>query len=252
MMSAVVLIPTYNEKDNLAEMVARVLAAVPAADVLVIDDGSPDGTGQIADQLSAGDERVHVLHRAGKLGLGSAYVEAFAWGLARGYDFLIEMDADGSHPPERLPAMLQAAAAPAKALSGAPVGLVIGSRWVPGGEVTNWPRRRIWLSRAANTYAGVVLGIRVKDSTAGFRVFSAEVLRGLSLAAIDSKGYCFQVDMTLRVLDAGYRVVELPINFHERRHGQSKMSGNIVLEAVWRITGWGIQRRILRRRPGRS
>ena len=200
-MRTVVLIPTYNEKENLAEVVTRVLDAVPAADVLVIDDASPDGTGEIADRLSAG---------------------------------------------------LQAAGAPSPTLSDAPVGLVIGSRWVPGGEVTNWPRRRVWLSRAANTYAGVVLGIRVKDSTAGFRVFRAEVLRTLSLGTIDSKGYCFQVDMTLRVLDAGYRVVELPINFHERQHGQSKMSGNIVLEAIWRITGWGWQRRVLRRRPRRS
>ncbi|WP_111718581.1 polyprenol monophosphomannose synthase [Homoserinimonas sp. OAct 916] len=294
MSRTVVLIPTYNERENLAEMVSRVLDAVPTADVLVIDDSSPDGTGEIADRLAADDSRVHVLHRTGKLGLGSAYVAAFEWGLARGYDLLVEMDADGSHPPERLPAMLEAASRPATSVRGAgpvgeavpvrgaepvreaepvrgagplrgaapragaepgagkPVGLVIGSRWVPGGEVTNWPKRRVWLSRAANTYAGLVLGIRVKDSTAGFRVFRAEVLRELPLQAIDSKGYCFQVDMTLRVLDAGYRVVEMPINFHERQHGESKMSGDIVAEAMWRITGWGWQRRVLRRRSGRS
>ncbi len=282
MSRTVVLIPTYNERENLAEMVFRVLDAVPTADVLVIDDSSPDGTGEIADRLAADDSRVHVLHRTGKLGLGSAYVAAFEWGLARGYDLLVEMDADGSHPPERLPAMLEAASRPATSVPGAesargarpvrgaesvreaapragaepgagkPVGLVIGSRWVPGGEVTNWPKRRMWLSRAANTYAGLVLGIRVKDSTAGFRVFRAEVLRELPLQAIDSRGYCFQVDMTLRVIDAGYRVVEMPINFQERQHGESKMSGDIVAEAMWRITGWGWQRRVLRRRSGRS
>lgn len=247
MSRTVVLIPTFNERENLATVVSQVLTAVPKADVLVIDDASPDGTGEIADRLAEEDERVHVLHRSGKLGLGSAYVEAFGWGLARGYDFLVEMDADGSHPPERLPAMLAAAGASADEGNGAPIGLVIGSRWVPGGQVTNWPKRRMWLSRAANFYAGLVLGIRVKDSTAGFRVFRAGVLRDLPLQAIDSRGYCFQVDMTLRVLDAGYRVVELPINFHERQHGQSKMSGDIVVEAMVRITGWGWQRRVLRR-----
>lgn len=259
-----VIMPTYNEADNLRGVIERVHAAAPFVHVLVIDDGSPDGTGSVADALAASDERNFVLHRPGKLGLGSAYVLGFGWGLERGYELLGEMDADGSHPPETLPRMIAAiGAGRGDGVGGddsggagdseeiADAGLVIGSRRVPGAGVTNWPRHRVWLSRVGNTYARIALGISVRDSTAGFRVFRADVLRNIRLDEVDSKGYCFQVDMTLRVLDAGYRVVEVPIVFHEREHGESKMSRGIVLEAMWRVTVWALRRRLRLRRGTR-
>jgi dolichol-phosphate mannosyltransferase len=233
-----VIIPTYDERDNIVGIIDRTLAASPSHDVLVVDDGSPDGTGQLVETIAAADERVHVVHRTGKLGLGSAYLAGFEWGLERGYDLLVEMDADGSHTPESLPAM-------AERLSGG-AWLVIGSRWVSGGTVVGWPRSRELLSRGGNVYARLMLGLDVKDATAGFRVYRADALRGIDRAAIDSKGYCFQVDMTLRVLDAGGTIVEHPITFRDRELGQSKMSRAIVIEAMWKVTCWGLVRRLRR------
>jgi dolichol-phosphate mannosyltransferase len=246
---ALVIVPTYDEIDNLAPIVGRVHAAVPDAHVLVVDDGSPDGTGDLAERMAAADDRVHVLHRTGKQGLGAAYVAGFGWGLARAYDVLVEMDADGSHPPEALAGMIDAA----RATGPAAPALVIGSRWVPGGSVVNWPLSRQLLSRGGNLYARLALGLRLKDVTAGFRVYKREALAAMDLAGIDSKGYCFQVDMTLRTLDGGGRVVEMPIEFRERELGESKMSRAIVVEAMGRVTVWGVQRRVatlLGRRPG--
>ena len=231
-----VLVPTYDEAENIRGAVRRVLAAVPQADVLVLDDASPDGTGRIADDIAAADARVGVEHRRGKEGLGAAYVAGFRIGLERGYDVMVEIDADGSHPAEVLPTMLAALA------SDPSVGLVVGSRWVPGGSVVNWPRRRELLSRGGNLYARTALRIPVKDATAGFRAYRSDVVRGMDLDSISSRGYFFQVDMTLRTLDAGHRVVEVPIEFREREAGESKMSGSIVREAMLKVTVWGAQR----------
>ena len=247
--TALVIVPTYDEIDNLSSIVARVHAAVPTAHVLVVDDGSPDGTGDLAERMAASDDRVHVLHRTGKLGLGSAYVTGFRWGLERGYEVLVEMDADGSHPPEALPAMID------RVLAGGPgaPALVIGSRWVPGGSVVDWPVSRQVLSRGGNLYARLALGLRIKDVTAGFRVYRRAALAAMDLTSIDSKGYCFQVDMTLRTLDGGGSVEEHPIEFRERELGESKMSRAIVVEAMGRVTVWAVQRRLgslLGRRPG--
>ena len=228
-----VVVPTYDERPNLEPVVARVRAAVPTADVLVVDDASPDGTGEIADRLAAEDGQVHVLHRVGKQGLGSAYLAGFGWGLERGYDVLVEMDADGSHQPEQLPDLL--AALP-------DADLVLGSRWVPGGSVVNWPRSRELLSRGGNTYVRVALGLRLRDATGGFRAFRRETLDKLDLDAVASQGYCFQVDLARRAVSQGLRVVEVPIEFVEREHGVSKMSGSIVREALWRVTVWGLAR----------
>lgn len=233
---SLVVLPTYNEAENVDWIVDRVLAALPRVHILVVDDGSADGTGELADRRAAGDPRIHVIHRVGKLGLGSAYIAGFRWGIERGFATLVEMDADGSHPPESLPAMLALHA------GGRGADLVIGSRWVPGGSVVNWPRSRQLLSRAGNAYARFVLRLTVKDVTAGYRVYAASDIAAMDLDGIDSKGYCFQVDMTLRVIDVGGRVVEHPIEFRERERGESKMSRAIVLEAMARVTLWGMQR----------
>ncbi|HEY8720935.1 polyprenol monophosphomannose synthase [Pengzhenrongella sp.] len=230
MRRTVVLIPTFNERDALPGTLARLRAAVPEADVLVIDDGSPDGTGDLADRAAADDAAVHVLHREEKLGLGRAYVAGFAWALAEGYEVIVEMDADGSHRPEDLPRLLAA-------LSDAD--LVLGSRWVPGGTVVNWPRRRELLSRAGNAYTRMMLGLPLRDATGGFRAYRAATLAGLDLEAVASHGYCFQVDMAWRVLRSGGRVVEVPITFVERVQGTSKMSRAIVIEALTLVTTWG-------------
>lgn len=241
--SALTIIPTYNEIENLEIIVGRLLAAVPTMHILIVDDGSPDGTGALADSMAASDDRIFAMHRTGKLGLGSAYLKGFAWGLERDYDLLIEMDADGSHPPETLPEMIDSVWFSAAA-SRQPVGLVIGSRWTSGGSVVNWPLRREILSRGANFYARLALGISVADATAGYRVYRADVLRGLDLDGVDSLGYCFQIDLTLRTLNAGYAIREVPIVFTERERGESKMSGNIIVEAMRRVTVWGAQRRM--------
>lgn len=230
-----VVMPTYDEADTLPGTLARLRAVVPDVDVLVVDDASPDGTGRLADAAAARDDAVHVLHRGGKQGLGPAYVAGFRWGLERGYDVVVEMDADGSHRPEELGALLDA-------LDGADgPDLVIGSRWVPGGSVENWPRRRELLSRAGNTYTRLLLRMPVRDATAGFRAYRATTLRALALDDVASEGYCFQVDMAWRVVRARGRVVEVPIRFVERRAGRSKMSRRIVLEAFGRTTWWGAQ-----------
>ena len=242
---SLVIVPTYDEAENVHEIVGRVLDVVPAAHVLVVDDGSPDGTGDIVAAMAEEDERVHLLRRAGKLGLGTAYVAGFRWGLERQFDLLIEMDADGSHPADRLPAMIEAVAGADPADD---VLLAIGSRWVPGGSVVDWPRHRELLSRGGNAYARVMLGLDVHDITAGFRVYRAEAIARMDLESVDSKGYCFQVDMTLRVHDLGGTIVEVPIQFRDRVRGVSKMSQAIVVEAMLRTTQWGLQRRFTRRR----
>jgi dolichol-phosphate mannosyltransferase len=229
-----VVIPTYNEAENIELVLDRVRACVPSLDVLVVDDGSPDGTGELADKVAAHDESVHVLHRAAKAGLGAAYVAGFGWGLARGYDVLIEMDADGSHLPEQLPRLLDALP---------DADLVLGARWVPGGRVVNWPRRRMLLSRGGNLYARLALGLPLHDATGGFRAFRRTVLETVGLGEVTSQGYCFQVDLARRTLAAGFRVVEVPITFVEREYGESKMSGDIVREALVNVTRWGVKHR---------
>jgi dolichol-phosphate mannosyltransferase len=225
-----VIIPTYNEADNIEPITARVLGSVPGADVLVVDDSSPDGTGKIAEGMSSDDQRVHVLHRATKNGLGAAYIAGFDWGLAAGYDVLVEMDADGSHAPEQLPRLLAG-------LEHAD--LVLGSRWVPGGTVVNWPWRREALSRGGNLYTRLALGIDLRDATGGYRAFRRRVLETIDYRAVASQGYCFQVDLAWRATRAGFRVSEVPITFAERERGESKMSGAIVREALLRVTQWG-------------
>lgn len=237
-----VVTPTYNEIESLATMVASVRSAVPDADILVVDDASPDGTGALADRLARSDARVHVLHRLAKDGLGRAYLAGFAWAAEQGYDVVVEMDADGSHPADALPAML------ATLRSDPAIGLVIGSRWIPGGSVVDWPLRRRLLSVAANRYARIALAIPVHDITAGYRAYRREVVDALDSAQIDSRGYCFQIDLTIRTFDAGWGIREVPITFRERIAGVSKMSGGIVTEAMRRVTWWGLTRRFARRR----
>ncbi|HEY2043669.1 MAG TPA: polyprenol monophosphomannose synthase [Jatrophihabitans sp.] len=230
----VVIIPTYNEFENLPIILERLLAAVPTTHVLIVDDGSPDGTGDLADKLAADDGRLEVMHRTEKTGLGAAYVAGFRHCLRAGYDVLVEMDADGSHAPEQLPRLLAA-------LQHAD--LVLGSRWVPGGEVQNWSKSREVLSRGGNLYTRLALGIELHDATGGYRAYRRAVLESIELSAIASQGYCFQVDLAWRAVQAGFRVVEVPITFAEREHGESKMSGNIVREALLRVTEWGAAHR---------
>ncbi|GAA2209104.1 hypothetical protein GCM10009850_045620 [Nonomuraea monospora] len=227
-----VIVPTYCERDNLTAITRRVRAAVPEAHVLVVDDNSPDGTGALADELASRDPRIHVLHRPGRAGLGAAYLAGFAHGLAEGFEVLVEMDADGSHRPEELPALLRAVEAGAD--------LAIGSQWVRGGRVLHWPRRRRLLSRGGNAYVRIVLGLPVRDATAGFRAYRAATLDKLGLEEVASQGYCFQVDLTLRTVRRGLRVQEVPITFADRTAGDSKMSRAIVAEALWRVTLWGL------------
>jgi dolichol-phosphate mannosyltransferase len=231
--SVLVVVPTYNERDNLEPLLTRLHTSVPAAHALVVDDASPDGTGELADKLAAADGRVRVLHRAGKAGLGAAYLAGFAQALQEHYQVIVEMDADGSHAPEDLPALLAA-------LDDAD--LVIGSRYVPGGRVVNWPAHRSWLSRGGNLYSRLALGVPIRDITGGYRVFRRQVLEELALADVASQGYCFQVDMAWRAVQAGFRVREVPITFTERERGSSKMSHAIVAEALWRVTRWGAAR----------
>ncbi|MET7322095.1 polyprenol monophosphomannose synthase [Streptomyces sp. NPDC005549] len=244
--TALVIIPTYNEAENIKAIVTRVREAVPEAHVLVADDNSPDGTGRIADELAAGDDHVQVMHRKGKEGLGAAYLAGFRWGLEHGYGVLIEMDADGSHQPEELPRLLTA-------LKGAD--LVLGSRWVPGGRVVNWPKSREIISRGGSMYSRIALDLPLRDITGGYRAFRRETLEGLGLEEVASQGYCFQVDLARRAIKAGYHVVEVPITFVERELGDSKMSRDILVEALWRVTTWGVGERVGKvlgrdRRPG--
>jgi dolichol-phosphate mannosyltransferase len=237
----VMVIPTYDEADNLAWIVDRVRRAQPEIDVLVVDDNSPDGTGRIADELAAADPHVRVLHREGKGGLGAAYLHGFAFALREGYDVIGEMDADGSHQPEQLERLLEAIV---------DADLVIGSRYVPGGSVVNWPRSREVLSRGGNLYVRLLLGISVRDATAGFRLFRRGTLEKIDLASVASTGYVFQTDLVWRTLLAGLSVREVPIEFVERERGDSKMSGGVASESLKRITGWGLRER--RAQAGRA
>ncbi|MCG2622153.1 polyprenol monophosphomannose synthase [Arthrobacter sp. I2-34] len=234
-MRVVTIIPTYNEIESLPLTVSRLRKSVPGSDVLVVDDNSPDGTGALADRMAAEDPAIHVLHRRGKEGLGAAYIAGFKWGLDQGYDVLVEMDADGSHQPEELPRLLDELARGAD--------MVKGSRWVAGGKVVNWPLHRKLLSRGGSLYSRILLGVRVHDITGGFNAFHARTLRSIDLDAVESVGYCFQVDLTWKTLRRGLTVREVPITFVEREFGQSKMSGNIVLESILLVTKWGLSAR---------
>lgn len=238
------VIPTYNESENLEWIVGRLRAAQPGVDVMVVDDNSPDGTGAIADALAAADPAISVVHRTEKAGLGAAYLNGFDVALAAGYDVIGEMDADGSHQPEQLHRLLDA-------LRGAD--LVIGSRYVPGGSVVNWPVQRLLLSRGGNLYVRLLLGMKVKDATAGFRVFRRATLEAIDLGAVRSTGYVFQTDLAYRTVSRGLRVAEVPIEFVERERGDSKMSGQVASESLKLITRWGLSERRaqLRRARGR-
>lgn len=229
------VIPTYNEIKSLPVVMHRLRQAVPDAHVLVVDDNSPDGTGELADRMAAEDANVHVLHRTEKNGLGGAYLAGFAWGLEHGYEVLVEMDADGSHQPEQLPLLLKAVEDGAD--------LAIGSRYVPGGRTVNWPWHRQLISRGGNLYAQFFLGTRIHDITAGFRAFRRETLEGIDLAGVESVGYCFQIDLGWRTERAGFRVAEVPITFVEREEGVSKMSSDVTREAMTRVAQWGLTAR---------
>ena len=228
-----VIVPTYNERDNIEIIASRVRSAVPDADLLVVDDNSPDGTGEIADKLAGEDSHIHVLHRPGKAGLGAAYIAGFRWALEHGYAAVVEMDADGSHRPEELPRMLAALA---------DADLVLGSRYVPGGTVLNWPKSREILSRGGKAYVQLMPGVKRQDAPGGERGFRAPTPPRHGLGEGESQGYCFQVDLARRTLKAGLTVVEVPITFAERERGTSKMSRAIVAEAFWRVSLWGIAR----------
>jgi dolichol-phosphate mannosyltransferase len=230
-----VVIPTYNEADNVRIITERVRKAVPQVDILIADDNSPDGTGAIADELSAADEQIHVLHRPGKQGLGAAYVAGFGWAREHGYEAVVEMDADGSHAPEQLSRLLDAVR---------DADLVVGSRYVPGGTVVNWPKRREYLSRGASLYTRLAIGVPYRDVTGGYRVYRMPVLDKIEVDSVTSQGYCFQIDLLWRVHKGGFRVVEVPITFADREFGASKMSSRIVREALWRVGLWGAQSRL--------
>ena len=230
----VMVIPTYNESLNLAWIVGRLREAQPGVDVMVVDDNSPDGTGKIADELAAADPQVTVVHRTEKAGLGAAYINGFRVALDAGYDVIGEMDADGSHQPEQLHRLLDALRT---------ADLVIGARWIPGGSVGNWPKSREILSRGGNLYVRMLLGVKVRDATAGFRVFKRATLEAIDIETVQSTGYVFQTDMAYRTLKAGLRIVEVPIEFIERERGDSKMSGSVASESLKRITRWGLSER---------
>lgn len=229
-----VIVPTYNELENVRIITSGIRTNVPGADILVADDNSPDGTGEVADELAATDQQIKVLHRTNKAGLGAAYLDAFSWAKKNGYDVVVEMDADGSHRPVDLVKILEQ-------LNNADV--VLGSRWVAEGKVVNWPLQRKILSQGGNIYTRLMLGIPVKDATGGFRAYRMTALDQIDLSKVQSQGYCFQVDMAWRAVQAGLTVVEVPITFIEREIGESKMSGSIVKEALWRVTQWGFQKR---------
>ena len=235
-MRTLVVVPTYDEAQSIRPIIDRIRRAVPEADVLIVDDASPDGTGAIADELAAHDDRVAVLHRPGKAGLGAAYLQGFARAFEGGYEAVVEIDADGSHDPAELPAMLAL-------LETGPADLVIGSRWIPGGRVVNWPWARRAISRSGNRYARWMLRSRIHDLTAGFRAYRTRALSGLDRAVVSSQGYCFQVELAWRVEAAGGVIVEHPIAFVERENGRSKMGPGIVAEALVRVTGWGVSAR---------
>ncbi|GAA2520517.1 polyprenol monophosphomannose synthase [Rarobacter incanus] len=232
-----IVMPTYNEATTIPVAVERVRRLMPQADILVVDDASPDGTGTIADKLAADDDHVQVLHRAGKMGLGTAYVAGFRWGLERGYQVLVEMDADGSHRPEDLPKLLAVLDAYPDAA------VVLGSRWISGGRTENWAPTRQLISRTGNTFVHAVLGLPVGDATGGFRAYRSAAIASLDLGDIASQGYCFQVDILWRLHQQGARIIETPIVFVERESGESKMTGAIVREALINVTVWGAKHR---------
>ncbi len=236
-----VIIPTFNEYENLPLIISGIQEQLPAVDILVADDNSPDGTGKLAAQIASANPNVHVLHRQAKQGLGAAYLAGFDWAKNQNYDVVVEMDADGSHRPVDLVKVLTA-------LNDADV--VLGSRWIKGGKVVNWPIQREILSRGGNIYTRLMLGIALRDATGGFRAYRMSALNKIDLRAVQSQGYCFQVDMAWRAVKAGLKVIEVPITFIEREIGESKMSGAIVKEALLKVTVWGIQRRLPRlKRP---
>lgn len=234
-----VIVPTYNERFNIARLIPAVLAQHPSLEVLVVDDGSPDGTGAIVDTIAALDPRVHVIHRAGKLGLGTAYLTGFRWALERKYDLVFEMDADFSHNPERIPEFLEAIGE---------ADLVLGSRYQNGHvNVVNWPMSRLFLSYAANVYARAITGLPIFDTTGGFKCFRRNVLESIDLSSVKSNGYAFQIEMSFRAWKSGFRLLEIPIVFVDRTEGESKMSKRIVREAVWmvwRLRWWSLTGRI--------
>ena len=234
-MRSLIIIPTYNERESLPTVMDRLRRAVPQGDVLVVDDNSPDGTGEMADRMAEADAQIHVLHRTEKNGLGQAYIAGFRWGLEQGYEILVEMDADCSHQPEELPKLLQAVE------NGAD--LAIGSRYVPGGSTVNWPWIRKFISRGGGIYARFFLGSAINDITAGFRAFRAETLRAIDYTSVTSRGYCFQIDLGWRTELAGLHVVEVPITFVERAEGDSKMSADITREAIVNVARWGVTAR---------
>jgi dolichol-phosphate mannosyltransferase len=243
-----VIIPTFNEAENIQLITERVRRAVPSVDILVADDNSPDGTGAIADELAVADDHIHVLHRAGKEGLGAAYVAGFAWAKEKAYDVVVEMDADGSHAPEELPTLLDRLRE---------YDAVLGTRYVPGGSVHNWPLHRLALSRGGNLYIRMALGMPFKDATGGYRAYKMPVLDAIDVATVASQGYSFQVELAWRAYRHGFRIAEVPITFVERERGASKMSGNIFKEQLLRVTGWGLRARrdavlsrVARRRAG--
>jgi dolichol-phosphate mannosyltransferase len=239
-MRVLVCIPTYNEAENIGDVIARVRAAVPPAHILVIDDSSPDGTAELVAAMAAADAQVHLLSRPGKAGLGAAYRAGFAWGRDEGFEVMVEMDADLSHDPAALPTLLAAVDDGAD--------LAIGSRYVPGGSIPDWAWHRKALSRWGNRYAGVMLHLGVADATAGYRAYRTTMLDRLDLSSIRADGYGFQIEMTYRTAAAGGQIVEVPIAFTDRTRGTSKMSGRIIVEAMLLVTRWGIADRL----PGRG
>jgi dolichol-phosphate mannosyltransferase len=232
-----VIVPTYEERDTIGTVIDRTLGATDA-DLLVIDDTSPDGTGEFAVKRSIDEPRLHVLHRAGKQGLGSAYREGFVWGLERGYDVLVEMDADLSHDPLRLPELIA---------STSEADLVVGSRYVPGGDTRNWSAVRRMLSWGGNRYVQLLTGVPVRDATSGFRAFRREVLEALDVTTLHAEGYSFQIEGVLRTWSAGFAITEIPITFTERSSGASKISRAIIIEAIWRVLAWSLRGRRGRR-----
>ena len=235
-----IVLPTYNEAENIVEVLERIAEALPYADVLVVDDGSPDGTADIAERWGAANGgHVSLLRRGAKAGLGSAYRAGFAFGMAQGYDALVEMDSDLQHDPAALPSLLSAVEAGAD--------LAIGSRYVPGGHIPEWPKHREWLSRGGNRYASLVLRLPVRDATAGFRCYLASTLSRIDLERITADGYGFQIEMAYNIARLGGRIVEVPITFNDRERGTSKMSSRIVVEALLLVTWWAIRDRLLRR-----
>ena len=238
-----VIIPTYNERENVGLITGRVRAALPEVHVLIADDNSPDGTGALADKLAANDHHVYVMHRLGKDGLGAAYLAGFQWALENSYDVIVEMDADGSHKPEELHLLLDRLRT---------ADLVLGSRYVEGGSVVNWPKSREVLSRGGNTYTRMALKVPLRDITGGYRAFRASALRTIDLHSVGSAGYIFQVDMAYRATQSGLTVAEVPITFEEREFGTSKMDNTIVREALWRVTVWGVGQRAERMRHWRE